>query len=109
MELHNRTLAARRWRSEAILRLCSSKTSAFNAVVLRRPRLDVRTQEHVEKPKRTGGTGARDLGSTGTPEYIKMKASKINPLRTVPVTYSRHRCRKRERGGGVGVLSFERE
>ena len=37
----------------------------------------------METPKRTGGTGTRDHGSAGTPEFIKMKASKINPLRTV--------------------------
>ena len=41
------------------------------------------TQEHLETPKRTGETGTRDHGSAGTPEYIKMEASKINPLRTV--------------------------
>ena len=49
----------------AILRLCSSKTSAFNAVVLRRPRLDVGTQKHVETSKRTAGTGTRDRRRRG--------------------------------------------
>ena len=37
----------------------------------------------METPKRTAGTGTRDLGSAGTPEYIKMEAGKINLLRTV--------------------------
>ena len=37
----------------------------------------------METPKRTAGMGTRDLGSAGTPEYIKMEAGKINPLRTV--------------------------
>ena len=32
----------------------------------------------METPKRTAGTGTRDLGSAGTPEYIKMEAGKIN-------------------------------
>ena len=86
-----------------------NQTSALNAVVLRRPRLDVGTQEHVETPKRTGGTGKRDLGSAGTPEYIKMEASKINPLRTVQCRSYIHDIdveRERERGR---TFSFERE
>ena len=75
----------------AILPLCSSKTQAYclctqtfalNAVVLRRQRLDVGTQEHVETQKRTAGTGTRDLRSAETPEYIKKDAGKINLLRT---------------------------
>ena len=60
-----------------------AQMSAFNAVVLRLPRLDVGTQEHLETPKRTAGTETRDLGSEGTPEYIKMEEGKINPWRTV--------------------------
>ena len=60
----------------------------------------------MKTPKRTAGTGTRDLGSAGTPEYIKMEAGKINPLRTVQCRSYIHdidvgkRESETERGGG---------
>ena len=71
------------WYSDIRAYCLGTQTSALNAVVHRRPHLNVGTQEHVETPKWTAGTGTRDLGSVGTPEYIKMEAGKINPLRFV--------------------------
>ena len=73
---------------------CCNQTSALTAVVFKRPRLDVGTQEHVETPTRTAGTGTHDLRSAGTPEYTQIKADKINPLRTVQCRSYIHRCRE---------------